>query len=215
MELENLSAADKEFVAHLPALLQFHYPFEMNLTDQDGKVFSANILGRSGTVVKCQLTPDAAEELVPLAGLDSGSQAFLRKLPADLDLDYPLDYTLTDADGHTRPASVEGRSEQVVKITMRDDGTTRLYPIASLSEKDQALLRALPPQLDLSYPFKGTLTDQQGHTLQVTLIGRSNEQLKFVRAEDGKTYTYPIARLSPADQAYVKLLPVGLAASGQ
>jgi len=214
VELGDLSTVDREFVTSLPAILQFHYPFDLDLTDQAGKVFTASILGRSGTVVKYQLTKDGAEEWVPLDSLDRVSQAFLRKLPADLDLNYPLDYPLTDADGHPRPASIEGRTADVVKITMHDDGTTRLYPIASLSEKDQALLRALPLQLDLGYPFKGTLTDLQGHTLQVTLIGRSNEQLRFVRAEDGKTYTYPIARLSPADQAYVKLLPVGLAAPG-
>jgi len=215
MELGDLPKADKKFITSLPAQLQFHYPFDLEVTDQAGKTFTVSILARSATVVKYQLTQNGTAELVPLASLGGGSQVFLKKLPADLDLEYPLDYALTDADGHTRAACIEGRSKDLAKITMRDDGTTRLYPIASLSAKDQALLSVLPTQLDLRYPFQGTLTDLQGHTLQVTIIGRSNEELRFIRADGGKTYTYPIARLSPADQAYVRLLPVGLAASGQ
>jgi len=209
--LGNLSAVDKVFVTSLPARVQFDYPFDMDLTDQAGRSFTATITGRSDALVKYKLK-DGTEEWLPLAGLDSASQAFLRGLPANWILEYPFNYTLTDVQGHAQPASIEGRSADLAKITMRDDGTTRLYPIASLSEKDQALLRALPVKLDLGYPFKGTLTDQQGHTLQVTLIGRSDEELRFVRAEDGTAYTYPLARLSPEDQAYVKLLPVGSAA---
>jgi len=52
------------------------------------------------------------------------------------------------------------------------------------------------------------LTDQQGHTLSVTIVGRTDNDVQFTRDDDGKTYTYAIDKLSDADQAYVRLLPI-------
>jgi hypothetical protein len=206
--LDSLSAADQALALSLPATLQLSYPLEAEFTDKKGQPFGVSVEGRSDTVVKVTLAKDGTMQLMALAGLSPGDQEFLRNLPVNLTFNYPQDWTLTDQRGRSVHVSIEGRTPEVVKITVLEDGTTHLYPITNLSQKDQAFVQSLPVSLTLQYPLKSSLMDQQGHTLQVTIEGRSDEQVKFTREDDGNTYTYPITKLSDADQAYVRLLPL-------
>ena len=206
--LDSLPVADQALAMSLPATLQMSYPLEAEFTDKQGQSYGVSIEGRSDTVVKVTLTKDGTMQIISLADLSPGDQAFLRNLPVNLTFNYPQEWTLTDQRGRSVHVSIEGRTPEVVKITVLEDGTTHLYPIANLSQKDQAFVQSLPVSLALQYPLKSSLMDQQGHTLQVTIEGRSDDQVKFTREDDGNTYTYPIAKLSDADQAYVRLLPL-------
>jgi len=206
--LADLSTGDQAFLGALPTNLANDYPLVRTLTDKVGhSSFQASIEGRSDAMVKVTLTKDGTTQLIPLADLSQDDQVFLRSLPVNLTFDYPQDWTLTDQRGRSVHVSIVGRTPEVVKITIVEDGSTHLYPIATLSQKDQAFVQSLPVNLTLQYPLKSSLMDQQGHTLQVTIVGRSDDQVQFTRADDGKTYTYPITKLSDADRAYVLLLP--------
>jgi hypothetical protein len=206
--LDSLPAADQALAMSLPATLQVSYPLEAEFTDKQGQSYGVSIEGRSDTVVKVTLAKDGTMQVIALADLSPGDQAFLHNLPVNLTFNYPQEWTLTDQRGRSVHVNIEGRTPEVVKITVLEDGTTHLYPIANLSQKDQAFVESLPMSLTLQYPLKSSLMDQQGHALQVTIVGRSEEQVQFTRDDDGKTYTYPITKLSDADQAYVRLLPL-------
>lgn len=206
--LGDLAPADQSSVGSLPINLTEDYPIDLNLTDKSGHVIPASIVGRSNALVKITLESDGTDQTLPVADLSESDQAFLRTLPVNLTYDYPQDWTLTDERGRPLRVSIQGRTTDVVKIVLEEDDSTHLYPIATLSEKDQAFLHSLPVNLILDYPLKSTLTDQQGHTLSVTIIGRTDSDVQFTRDDDGKSYTYAIDKLSEADQAYVRLLPI-------
>jgi ribosome modulation factor len=208
--LDELSKADQAFLGALPVNMSNNYPVDRRLTDQAGHAFQATIDGRSDALVQYTTPEDSAEQSMAIAELSNPDQAFVRTLPLNLTYNYPQEWTLTDQHGRPMRVSIEARTQDVVKITLLADQTTHLYPISTLSEKDQAFVQSLPASPFLEYPLKSTLTDQQGHSIAVTIAGRSDDEVKFTRDDDGKTYTYAITKLSDTDQAYVKLLPVNL-----
>jgi len=208
LALADLSKEDQALLDVLPVTLSNNYPVDRLLTDKTGRSFQASIDGRSDTLVQYTTPNDSTEQSMAMVDLSAEDQAFIHTLPVNLTYNYPQDWTLTDERGRPLRVSIQGRTTDVVKIILQEDNSTHLYPIATLSEKDQAFLHSLPVNLILEYPLKSTLTDQQGHTLSVTIVGRTDSDVQFTRDDDGKSYTYAIDKLSEADQAYVRLLPI-------
>ena len=61
------------------------------------------------------------------------------------------------------------------------------------------------------YPFETTLTDVEGRTLEVMLLGRSETSVNFIRKADwpkGKSYDLDIAKLNLKDKLRVKKFPL-------
>jgi hypothetical protein len=210
MPIAELAPEDKNFVLGLPMSLLFTYPVDVTLIDTAGQSFPASVLARSKVLVRYK-TGAGDEALVPAANLSPATQAQLNIFPDNLVITYPLVLTLTDKAGRKRTLGVTARAEEAIQVAA-SGGTDLLVPIAALSDEDQAVMRALRVNLSLEYPYAMTLADQQKHLLQVTLVGRTEDAVQFTRAGDSKTYSYAIARLSPTDQAVVRLFPVGGAA---
>jgi len=126
-------------------------------------------------------------------------------------LHYPMEYTLTDQSGNPIAARIDAASSQLLKLTTLTDGATRYYPIALLSDSDQKLIALMPQvRLDLTYPVQCSIADQNGHELQVSIVGRSGTDVKFTLLSDGSTHSYPLTRLGTADQMFLKMLPMNL-----
>lgn len=53
-----------------------------------------------------------------------------------------------------------------------------------------------------------TIVDNQGRSLEVTIIGRAADSVTFVRATDQKRFTIPVTNLSKEDQTFVAGLPL-------
>jgi hypothetical protein len=115
---------------------------------------------------------------------------------------------LTERNGAAMRVQIEGRSADLVKLLTLDDGRVRFYPIADLADADQAAVKQLPVSLTVQYPFESTLTNQHARTLPVMILGRTADSVNFIRLSDHHTYAYAIAKLSAADQDFVKALPL-------
>lgn len=69
----------------------------------------------------------------------------------------------------------------------------------------RAALRSLLCLLSLFATAHGrTFTDSQGRTLEAEIVSYDGGDSVEIRRSDGQTFSLPLARLSPADQAYVR-----------
>jgi len=59
-----------------------------------------------------------------------------------------------------------------------------------------------------AYPMETTLTSDEGKTIEVTIIGRSESEVHFVNKANGKHYSLDVNRLSPKDKLKTKKLPL-------
>jgi hypothetical protein len=165
-------------------------------------------------VVKLVLTADGTTQFFPMAYFTPVDQTFLKQLPLNLTLQYPMEYSLTDQAGKSIPVRLEAGNAQVVKTTYLSDGSTHYYPIALLSEMDQKLLFQMPASsVNLSFPLLCTLTDLSGRQQAVRLEGRTNEAVKFTLLSDGSSHVYPLAKLGLPDQTFLRMIPINLGTS--
>src|SRR4051812_25260441 len=74
---------------------------------------------------------------------------------------------------------------------------------SSLSIRAAALLFALGLQAQSPAPPMRNWTDAQGRSIQAALKAVEGDQVVFLMAS-GQTLKFPLARLSPADQEFVK-----------
>ncbi|MEM8867303.1 MAG: hypothetical protein AAGC73_03455 [Verrucomicrobiota bacterium] len=58
------------------------------------------------------------------------------------------------------------------------------------------------------YPAKLELSSKTGNALGVSLIGRSESKIQFIRVGDGEIFVYPIADLSRSSQEIVLNYPI-------
>lgn len=58
------------------------------------------------------------------------------------------------------------------------------------------------------YPIERSITNSQGSELDVTILGRSDTELIFVKPNNKKRYRYPIEDLSLKDRVFANKLPV-------
>ncbi|MCF6314137.1 MAG: hypothetical protein L3J39_16940 [Verrucomicrobiales bacterium] len=63
-------------------------------------------------------------------------------------------------------------------------------------------------RVKLRLPVERTITSKDGKSLQVSIVNRTATHITIVRAKDQKTFDLPIAKLSPEDQSFVKILPI-------
>lgn len=66
----------------------------------------------------------------------------------------------------------------------------------------------------LEFPFRRTVTDQEGRKLDATVVGRSASEIYVVRDSDGMKARIGIATLSEEDQAFLSDLPTHPAPAG-
>ncbi len=71
-----------------------------------------------------------------------------------------------------------------------------------------------PPQKKVpltvsAYPVFHKLTNREGKSIPVTLLGRPDEKtIQFQKRENNIVYTLPLSELTPDDQKYIRTLPV-------
>jgi hypothetical protein len=149
--VSSLSDADQKFLQQLPLNLSLRYPMEYNLTDQAGKSMNVRIEASSPQLVKFTLLTDASTHYYPIALLSEADQKLLWQMPAvSLNLNYPLECSLTDQGGRELAVRLEGRSDEAVKFTLLADGTTHNYPLSKLGAADQMFLKMLSVNLSNS-----------------------------------------------------------------
>lgn len=105
---------------------------------------------------------------------------------------------------------VTGRSEEALHFLSLRDNRLYRYPIAGLSEPDQAFSAGLPvwESRGGTYPVARQLRDVVGRPLVTMIDGRSEREVFFRTLPEGERHRYPIHRLSPMDRYYVMSLPV-------
>jgi hypothetical protein len=62
-------------------------------------------------------------------------------------------------------------------------------------------------------PERITLTDKLGRSLEAKIVGRTEEEIRFIRLSDSKHFRWKIAQLSEADQEIIRKLPIIVGAS--
>lgn len=60
-----------------------------------------------------------------------------------------------------------------------------------------------------SYPFERTIVDAKGRKIDVTVVGRSQDHVIFVKTSSEKRHHYPLKSLSVNDQMFFSVLPIG------
>ena len=86
------------------------------------------------------------------------------------------------------------KSEGSITESIDDDQTTN--PTARLNTSE------------LSFPYQTTLTNQDGRSIEVTIVGRSKGSVTFTKAGSDKPIEYPIPHLSMESAQLVKRFPV-------
>ncbi|MGA2053044.1 MAG: hypothetical protein ABSH19_07020 [Opitutales bacterium] len=208
--IAQLSPADQEFTQNLPVDITLGVPLDYVLTDAHGQGLPVRILGHNNDWVKYQTTSDQATHFGLISALSTTDQALVQLLPPGLLFSYPVEYTLTDAQGHAQTVRFLGHSQDMVKYQVVSSGDVEVQPIASLSTLDQSFVRQLPTAMAMDYPVDHALTDAQGRSFQARILGRSTGVVKFTLASDGSTQYYPLSYLSDADQKFLQQLPMNL-----
>ncbi len=144
--LTDFSTLDQKILRMLPSDLVFRFPFEYTLTGPDGKPMRVQLEGRTPNIVEYTLMADGRNYYLPMTSFTAEDQKFLQLLPADLRLEFPLDYTLISQSGQALQAHLLGRSNDAVKFTL-DDGKTYNYPLSNLSAESVAFLQMVPANL--------------------------------------------------------------------
>jgi len=204
--IEKLSDGDQDFIRQLPKTLVFNYPFEMLLDQGDGQPALARIEGHNADWMKYTLLSDHSTHYLPLTSLTASDQVVLQQLPNYFSVEFPVLLAMTDQQGQFLPARIEGRSENLVKLSTTD-GVISYYPVSALAAVDQKLVRLLPTSFYFNCPVECTLTNQQDQKLNVRVEGRSANLVKYTLLNDGLVYYVPTADFSSTDQQVLRELP--------
>ena len=121
---------------------------------------------------------------------------------------YPQQRTLWTADGKTIHADIVGRTDTLFKYLQDSDEDAYYVPIVTLSKVDQWMTKLMPVNMEISYPVDCKLQDADGRTVKARIVGRSNDEVNFMMGNKSAVFTYPLAKLSPQDQAWIGLLAV-------
>jgi hypothetical protein len=144
--LTNFSDLDQKVLRTLPSDMTFEFPFEYTLTGTDGKPMRVRLEGRSPNIVKYTQMADGRGNYQLITSFSDADQKFLQLLPANLRLEFPLDYTLISKTGQALDAHLMGRSNKQVKFTLADNKVYN-YQIDNLSDESAAFLQLLPANL--------------------------------------------------------------------
>jgi len=206
LPLASLSLNDQAVVRQLPEELQVDFPVLHALTTLQGQTLPDRIVGRSDALVKL-MDPDGAVIYFPTAELSALDLKLLQLLPTNLNLAYPLECELRDADGHKLEVSIEGCLDRLIKYKLRPDNLLYYALTTDFSTIDQELFRQLPRDLTFTYPFEENLTGPDGQAYLVRVEGRTATVVKYTRHADGQQYYTALSTLSADEQALLKMLP--------
>ncbi|HVU39008.1 MAG TPA: hypothetical protein VHC95_11790 [Opitutales bacterium] len=209
LPLDQLSPADRAFVAEMPLSLNLFFPMDYVLTGPPQSGAKVHFLGRTPNFAEFQIADSPAKHCLPIAKFSTADQLFLRHLPATSVPDYPVDYPLAAEDGHALPGPILDHNYDVVALQMPGDGSARFYPIKRLSEDGRTFLHEYPGRLSLSCPLECTIADAQGQTSRVRVLSRATNVLKVAGANGAPDQFLSFAGLSLIDQEVFNLLPIG------
>jgi len=230
MPLADLSPVDRAVLTSLPHGLELGYPLDYFFVDAAGARTPVKILARNDLLVKYLNGRDQSAHLRPIRQLSNQDQAVLQALPlAHLDVEYPVDYALFDADGKVKPVQILGRSNDLVKYVRTADGVVEWKPLIKLTQEELSLVELLPLSLTDRYPVAAALPDETGKLQPVAITARSKDLVEFVRLGPGESveikdaevlYAHAavaneahyclLSALAPASQEVVRLYPVNL-----
>ncbi|MBL9153423.1 MAG: hypothetical protein JNK37_13095 [Verrucomicrobiales bacterium] len=166
-----------------------------------------------------QVTPvrTMLDELDPDGGeMDGGSEPSTESQPKPENGAFPVVKRLENQKRQALDVVVTGRSEEALHFLSLRDNRLYRYPIAGLSERDQAFSAGLPVWESTAgnYPVARQLRDVVGRSLVTVIDGRSEREVFFRTLPEGERHSYPIHRLSPTDRHYVMSLPVSSGRDG-
>jgi hypothetical protein len=210
--INDLAPVDQKLMQMFLTNASFGTHSECLLTDKAGRKLNVRLEGRSVNIVQYTLLSDGLSYYLPIEDLSARDQQLVRNLPARMNFTFPLDYNLTDSKGNLTRVRLEGRMDNIVKFTLLADGRTYYLPMSSFAPGDQNFLQLLPTNLKIEFPLSYVLVAQSGGSFDARVMGRNADSVNFQLA-DGKTYVYPLAKLSPASQEFLMLLPANLADS--
>jgi len=206
LPLNQLSPLDQKLMQLFAPNSVFGTHTECLLTDKAGNQLNVRLDGRSANIVQYTLLSDGLDYYLPIEDLAANDQQLVRLLSARMNFSFPLDYNITDAQGKPARVRLDGRTENIVKYTLLADGREYYLPLNSFTPADQKFLQMLPTNLAIEFPLSYVLTVQSGESLDARILGRNADSVNFQLA-DGKTYNYPLAKLSPASREFLLLLP--------
>ena len=140
------SSTDQQVLRELPSNMVFTFPIDYTLTDATGNPMRVRLDGRTANLVEFTSTVDGLQHYLPMSAFSDNDQKFLQLLPADLVIQFPLNYTLTAQGGQPLEARILGRDADSVKFQL-EDGKTYNYRLDKLSDASQTFLKLLPANL--------------------------------------------------------------------
>jgi hypothetical protein len=204
--IDQLVPEDQDFVRKTSIGLDWKYPLEYQLV-LDGKPVPVRIEARDESWVKYTQISDASVHYASISSLPLPNQDLIRHLPSNLNLGYPMDYTLTDSQGRKNNISLLGHNDDLVEYITQADNVKHYELISALSATDQALVRGLPSYLVLNFPVDRVLTTVQGKTLPSRIEGRGDDVVEVVNPADDSIHYYEINDLLASDQKFLMAFP--------
>jgi hypothetical protein len=122
----------------------------------------------------------------------------------------PQERDLRDLQGNVLPVRILGHDDTLLKYTVSGSERERYLSLATLSPSDQEFIAKLSSAPLAKLPFACTLTDSTGRQTSVRVLAHDSDWAQCSLIADGSTHYVFLASLIPADQAVVRLLPVGL-----
>ena len=205
--IASLSEVDRALLRQLPNSLPKDYPVAVPLTTAEGGTLPGLIFNHNFDLVALKVPEENAVRYFPIKRLSAESQRFIHELAGDLIFACPLDCVITNAQGKSVQVRVLARAQEFLKLSGDAGVLERYLPLAELSDPDQQVFRTLPVTFTLQYPFNYVLTDLTGRTLNVQVLGRTENEVRFQLA-NGSIQTYALSKLISINQEFLRLLPV-------
>src|SRR5882672_8773888 len=99
------------------------------LTDAHGQGQPVRIEGHNNDWIKYTTTSDQVIHYSLISSLSPTDQALVQLMPPGLLFSYPVEYTLTDAQGHAKVVRFLGHSQDMVKYEAVPEGGIQVVPI--------------------------------------------------------------------------------------
>ena len=143
LPIASLAPADKEFVGHLKSGMELRFPWNYDLTDSAGKTTPIRLVAHNKDWVQYTILTDGTTHYLSLASLPPSDQMAVSQFPANLNLNYPVDYVFTGAPEPGAKIRLLGHNDDSFKYLELADGKTYTASIDSLSKADQRFVRLL------------------------------------------------------------------------
>lgn len=122
---------------------------------------------------------------------------------------FPVKRLIKDRQGKHYDVLVVGKEKGFLVVEPENAPDPFEIPIQSLQLSDWAFAHWLPEQPPppvKEFPILRTITNSDGKSLKVRIIGKSEKELMFERVSDNMYFEIPIERLSEADQRFANRL---------